>query len=159
VLDKPCEQCGVEMLHVQKNRRFCKHCRLVRAREPARRRYDVEYQRRYRAANVEKFQMLRRRSSLRAMGLMVEEFNSLIAAQDGRCAICGTTEPGGNPASNGKGGWHVDHSHTVGCHPQKGSACDKCRRGLLCGSCNRGLGYFFDDPARLRAAAAYIESY
>jgi hypothetical protein len=30
-------------------------------------------------------------------------------------------------------------------------------RALLCGNCNKALGCMADDPARLRAAADYLE--
>ncbi len=72
-------------------------------------------------------------------GMSVEQFDALLAAQDNRCAICGTTEwPGKGP--------HVDHDHGSG-----------AVRGILCGNCNNGLGMFGEDPARLRAAAEYLE--
>lgn len=73
-------------------------------------------------------------------GLTPDQFAAMLADQDGRCAICGADSPGG------KGGWHVDHCHDRG-HV----------RGLLCNGCNLMLGHAQDDPARLRAAAEYLE--
>ena len=63
------------------------------------------------------------------------------------CQICGTTE----------GTLHVDHDHA--CCPGQKACCGKCVRGLLCGSCNRGLGLFRDDLQRVTAAAAYLARY
>lgn len=73
-------------------------------------------------------------------GLTPEQHAVLLAEQDGRCAICRTDVPGG------KGAWHTDHCHDSGEN-----------RGLLCNGCNLGLGHFGDAPARLRAAAEYLE--
>jgi hypothetical protein len=47
----------------------------------------------------------------------------------------------------------VDHDHN--CCPSK-KTCGKCIRGLLCMDCNRGLGYFRDDTARLDRAISYL---
>lgn len=75
-------------------------------------------------------------------GLSQERYEALLAAQDGRCAICRTDDwPGKDHRP------HVDHCHETG-----------RVRGLLCDFCNRGLGLFGDDPARLRAAADYLET-
>ncbi len=62
-----------------------------------------------------------------------------------RCGICKATVPGG------MGRWHLDHDHAC-CD----AGCQKCFRGLLCHSCNVGLGQFRDDPTILRAAIAWV---
>jgi hypothetical protein len=72
------------------------------------------------------------------------QIRSEVAARQGEsCAICGedrVTEV-----------LHLDHDHTC-C--EKG--CADCVRGLLCRDCNFGLGWFRDDPERLRDAARYL---
>jgi len=73
-------------------------------------------------------------------GITKDEYEAMLAGQDGRCAICRVDTPGG------KGGWHVDHDHDT-----------KVIRGLLCHHCNIGVGQFKDDPEILRAAADYLE--
>ena len=60
-----------------------------------------------------------------------------LAKQGGGCALCG--QPPKVRRLN------VDHHHGSG-----------EVRGLLCARCNRGLGWFRDDPARLYRAAAYL---
>lgn len=71
-------------------------------------------------------------------GMGVDTFNTKLAAQGG-CAICGAT-------ANVK--WHVDHDHATG-----------ATRGILCGQCNVGLGFFGDSADRLDAASAYRRRY
>ena len=73
--------------------------------------------------------------------LAQEDYEAMLVAQDGRCAICRSDEWGGK-----SGVPHVDHDHVTG-----------EVRGLLCAGCNNGLGHFADDPERLRAAADYLE--
>jgi len=81
-------------------------------------------------------------------GITIEEYEQ-IQAQG--CAICGAMESTGRSSS-----MHVDHDHS--CCPGKRS-CGQCVRGVLCTSCNQGLGRFKDDPDRLVAAAIYLESF
>jgi hypothetical protein len=69
-------------------------------------------------------------------------YDQLLAAQEGKCAICKTTEPGTN-----MGRFAIDHCHSSG-----------AVRGLLCSNCNRGLGYFKDDPDRILRAISYLSS-
>lgn len=84
----------------------------------------------------------RRDANLRIkFDLSREQYDALLAAQGGCCAICGTDKPGG------RGAFCVDHDHETG-----------RVRGLLCTCCNTGLGQFKDDPVRLRSAINYLIS-
>lgn len=74
----------------------------------------------------------------RHYGINGEQFAEMERKQNGVCAICEL------PPKDGKF-LAVDHDHQTG-----------AVRGLLCISCNRGIGYLADDPQRLRKALAYL---
>ena len=59
------------------------------------------------------------------------------------CEICSVDLVAGNKGSNTQ---HIDHDHKTG-----------IIRGVLCKSCNTGLGLFKDNPEILREAARYLE--
>ena len=79
-----------------------------------------------------------RTSRLRKLyGITMDDYDQLLAAQGGGCAICGGADEGRNLA--------VDHCH------------DNSKvRGLLCRACNQGLGQFRDRPDLLNKAAQYL---
>jgi hypothetical protein len=79
---------------------------------------------------------------LRRLGVPRGTYAKMLAAQNGKCAICQTTNPGSRVKR-----FQFDHCH------------EKLMwRGLLCNRCNRGLGYFSHDPEILIAAANYLKS-
>ena len=99
----------------------------------------------WKKANPEKYQAqylgdkdASQRRILRRYGLTIDDYNRMLAAQDGKCKICRKTCPTGRRLS-------VDHCHKT-----------NRVRGLLCDPCNRGLGSFRDEPERLIAAANYL---
>ncbi len=73
-------------------------------------------------------------------GITLEQWNKLWAEQGEVCAICGTDTPTNNR------GWATDHDHETG-----------AVRGILCFSCNTGLGSFADSPEVLLKAVAYLQ--
>lgn len=78
------------------------------------------------------------RHRLRKYGLAADDYVVLFVTQGGVCASCGSAPAEGKSLC-------VDHCHITG-----------RVRGLLCTTCNVGLGMFNDDPDRLRAAIAYL---
>ncbi len=71
----------------------------------------------------------------RRYGITGAEFQAMVDAQGGVCAICQEREAK-----------HVDHDHVLG-----------AVRGVLCFCCNQGLGNFRDRPDVMRAAIDYLE--
>lgn len=71
-----------------------------------------------------------------------EDYEKMFDAQNGCCAICKS-----KISSSRTSRLFVDHCH------------DSLKvRGLLCSSCNHGLGLFKDSPTILKAALKYLES-
>ena len=70
------------------------------------------------------------------------KYDELLKSQDNRCAICQTTQYRKNQNAH----FAVDHDHKTG-----------LVRGLLCDTCNRGLGYFKDNIDLLKSAERYLQ--
>jgi hypothetical protein len=75
----------------------------------------------------------------RNYGIDRDQYDALLAAQGGRCAICGC-----EPGPEGKRP-HVDHDHDTG-----------AVRGVLCTSCNTAIGKFGEDVHLMARAAGYL---
>ena len=74
-------------------------------------------------------------------GMSLEEYDQMLEKQNGQCRICRTDTPGN------KGRFVVDHNHATG-----------EVRGLLCWSCNVGIGHLQDDPSILLSAFNYLST-
>jgi hypothetical protein len=86
---------------------------------------------------------------MRLYGLSQADYDAMLVAQDGSCAICDGPAVGKRVTN-----FFIDHDHA--CCPGTRS-CGECVRGLLCNTCNRLLGLAFDNAELLRAAADYLE--
>jgi hypothetical protein len=74
-------------------------------------------------------------------GITIKDYKQLEMVQGGRCAICG-----GPPS--GRGRLHLDHNHSTG-----------RIRGLLCSTCNVGIGGLRDSTDLLMAAVEYLKKH
>jgi hypothetical protein len=129
----------------------CKTCTCANIR--LRYATDPEYKMRRKASGLKKRKRLtgaglRAQRLPRQYGITSAEFDAMLVIQGGGCAICGTTEPGG------RGQFHVDHDHKC-CSGAR--SCGKCIRGLLCGTCNVGIGMLGDDVEKVARALEYLK--
>jgi Recombination endonuclease VII len=113
---RACKNCNQVLLPEQFPHIFCHVCRQCEAN----RKCKYEYRK-------------------KKYGLSEEQFLSLCAKHNQRCAICNV------PFTNSRHR-HIDHNHKT----------NKVR-GILCRSCNHMLGNAHDDPQILKKAAAYLQ--
>ena len=78
----------------------------------------------------------------RTFGISLVDYDAMLEAQGGGCAICGQT-----PKEEGRR-LCVDHDHKTG-----------EVRGLLCNICNRCIGFLQDDSELCRQMMLYLRSY
>lgn len=84
---------------------------------------------------------IKREQHLREYGIDIKKFNEILEIQNNSCAICK------QPFANSKH-THIDHDHIT----------NKVR-GILCSSCNLGLGKFYDNKDYLLSAIEYLRRY
>lgn len=140
-----CSSCGIQLTHENidksclKNRKAyrCKECVAKGVRESRQPENQKDYDLR------------------RNYGITLEEYETLLKAQNGVCAIC-LSPPTKNKLA-------VDHKHQSGerrLKQENGQALiRKNVRGLLCWHCNNALGKFNDNSKNLRRAASYLEDW
>lgn len=110
---------------------FCKSCSSLKGKE-------------WNQKNKERLRHKSRENDLkRNYGLTIQEYHALLRKQNGKCDICGSTDPGKN-----KKYFPVDHCHLTG-----------KVRGLLCGKCNCALGLLNDDLILLEKATDYLRKH
>ncbi len=80
---------------------------------------------------------------MKAYGLTVEQYDAMLLQTGGVCPCCNGKIDSRSPLTKP----HVDHDHETG-----------DVRGIICGSCNMGLGNFKDSSERLRLAATYLDN-
>jgi hypothetical protein len=114
----------------------------LNARARRRRRTDPVYRDRKRSYSVRRY------------GMSTDDYRAMAARQGDVCAICKKKrrypldrKRGRSLAKQRRRPLVIDHCHAT-----------RKVRGLLCLKCNLGLGMYDDDPALMRAAAAYLEA-
>jgi len=111
--------------------------RELRANNPEYRAYVRRYQKEHKERNREHYYNRDRRRRLQSdYGLTPEQYNKILEAQGGLCAICKQSRK-----------LHVDHCHESG-----------VVRGLLCRSCNTALGKLGDTSSGLMRAVRYLRN-
>lgn len=129
--------------------RYAKASRKFRKNNPFRnmnnsqKRSELDKLRRRRAkySKTDKYKKVERNNRLKSeYGITVEDYDKLFKEQNECCAICST------PQSELRRRLSVDHCHVT----------NKIR-GLLCDSCNNGLGRFKDSEEILLIAIKYLK--
>lgn len=83
----------------------------------------------------------RSETTVKMYGITIHEYEKILEKQGGVCGICGSSDS----KTKGVGRFCIDHDHQTG-----------KIRGLLCSSCNRGIGLLGDSIDNLKNAIEYL---
>lgn len=103
---------------------------------------QISATRKYKKNNPKYKQMAYERDIKRLYGITPERLAEIYTLQNGKCAICRTSELELTKRL------HIDHNHETG-----------NVRGLLCAKCNSGLGMFQDSIKILLNAVEYLTTF
>jgi hypothetical protein len=117
--------------------------RAADRRSKARRRPAIREYERARRADDRQLAQARRFSY--ATGIALDDVLTALRANDGTCDICDVALVYGTSAA--RTGPCIEHCHET-----------NTIRGIVCHSCNVGLGAFKDDPVRIQRAITYLNA-
>ena len=95
-----------------------------------------------------RYVLIKRKHKLKMYGITSEEYDALLVKQNDLCAICEQPETRFDSKTGITWPLSIDHNHITG----KG-------RGLLCHSCNVGLGFFKENIQILERAVKYVKNF
>lgn len=148
---KNCSTCGVDKnpseYHKDVSQKdglafYCIVCRKKSARLYYNNNKDrfYSYNSKWKKANPGKVRATSRALKLKYnFNITVSDYDKMMLAQGGVCAICSGTNKDGRRL-------HVDHDHSTG-----------AIRGLLCGRCNPAIGLFDDSIEVISKAVDYLK--
>lgn len=117
--------------------------------EAERKARKIETQKLLRDKNPERDAAYHRKYHPLSYGLTAEQYEAEVQMRNGLCDICHRPQQSGIRLA-------IDHDQTC-CPPR--TACDKCRRGLLCTNCNTLIGSAHESVEVLEAAISYVKKY
>lgn len=137
-MTKVCTSCGTDRPLDQYNKRAAGKDGLNSCCRPCVNAKSMEWYQN----NKERARKNHREWTLRSLyGISESEFQALLAAQAGKCALCSVVF-----TEVGRRNLCVDHDHVTG-----------EVRGLLCRLCNRSIAQLGDNAEGLRRAVAYLD--
>ena len=131
---KKCPKCGEQKplsdFHKDKNSkdgksRLCANCATKQSKEWYRKNPNTK----------------RNARLLREYGISLQDFDDMVANQNGKCAVC-------QNAFKNSVDTCVDHNHATG-----------QIRALLCNHCNRAIGLFKESIDSMKSAVKYLKKY
>lgn len=149
-MSKLCRKCGITKAlseFVKNKDRYQYLCKACKRNKENKRYGREEVKQKYQAYWVRAKLSHKDRFFKRTYGISLEDYQNLLKQQNNACAICERQESVLDKRTKEPRRLAVDHDHETG-----------TIRGLLCMSCNVGLGKFGDNQETLRKALNYLEN-